>query len=422
LSSLPDWEFPEKLQFLFEPHRYKVAHGGRGSGKSWSFARALLIQGYQHRLRIGCFREIQKSIKDSVHKLLADQIQALGLGEHYEVLDTVIRGTNGTEIIFAGLAQHTVETIKSYEGLDRAWIEEGQAVSKRSWDVLRPTIRKEGSEIWCTYNPELETDATHQLFVIDPPASAKVVEVNYIDNPWFGGVLEDERAEAERKHPKDYGNIWLGKCKPAVAGAIYYDQIVEAETQKRIRSVPRDPSLPVHRVWDLGFNDAMSIILVQRVVSEIAIVGYVEDTGRTLADYISQFRGDAYAGWNWGKDFLPHDGFARRHQTGKTDDEVLRGLGCKVEQTPNMEVEQGIRQARMVFPRVYFDKVAAARLVECLKRYRRQIGVATQEAGAPLHDQYSHGADAFRYLALVADSLRNEPDKPLPKINRKFIV
>ncbi len=414
--------FPPKLKFLFEPHRYKVAHGGRGSGKSWGFARALLIQAAGQPLRVGCFREVQKSIKDSVHKLLSDQIEALGLGGFYEVLETQIRGANGSEFLFAGLAQHTVETIKSYEGLDRAWVEEGQAVSKRSWDVLRPTIRKDGSEIWCTYNPELETDATHVLFVGDPPTTAKVVEVNFSDNPWFGGVLEDERAESERKSPKDYANIWLGKCKPAVAGAIYYDQIVEAETQKRIRSVPRDPSLPVHRVWDLGFNDSMSIILVQRVVSELAIVGYVEDSGRTLADYIADFKGDDYRGWNWGKDWLPHDGFARRHQTGKTDEEVLIGLGCKVDKTPNMEVEQGIRQARMVFPRCYFDRTKASRLLECLKRYRRQIGIATQEPGAPLHDQYSHGADAFRYLALVADQLRNEADRPLPKIQRKFVV
>lgn len=420
MSNPPEWDFPDKLQFLFEPHRYKVAHGGRGSGKSWGFARALLIQAYQSPLRVGCFREVQKSIKDSVHKLLGDQIQALGLGEYYEVLDNVIRGTNGSEFIFAGLAQHTVETIKSYEGLDRAWVEEGQAVSKRSWNVLRPTIRKDGSEIWCTYNPELETDATHVLFVGDPPASAKVVEVNYTDNPWFGGVLEEERAEAERKQPKDYANIWLGKCKPAVVGAIYYDQIVEAES--RIRNVPRDPSLPVHRVWDLGFNDAMSIILVQRVVSELAIVGYVEDSGRTLADYIADFRGDEYAGWNWGADFLPHDGFAKRHQTGKSDEDVLKALSCRVERTPNTEVEQGIRQARLVFPRVYFDKTKAARLIECLKRYRRQIGATTAEPGAPLHDQYSHGADAFRYLALVADQLKNESMKPLPLRPRKFVV
>jgi len=138
-------EFPEKLQFLFNPKRYKVAHGGRGSGKSWGFARALLLQGASEPLRILCTREVQKSIKDSVHKLLTDQIEALGLGWFYQVLENEIRGKNGTEITFAGLATHTIESIKSYEGVDRVWVEEGQVVRKRSWDVLIPTIRKPGS-------------------------------------------------------------------------------------------------------------------------------------------------------------------------------------------------------------------------------------------------------------------------------------
>ena len=123
---------PEKLGFLFEPYQYKVAYGGRGSGKSWSFARALLVQGYAEPLRILCTREIQKSIKDSVHRLLADQIKDLGLADFYEVLETVIRGKNGTEFVFAGLQTHTVESIKSYEGMDRVWIEEAHKVSKRS--------------------------------------------------------------------------------------------------------------------------------------------------------------------------------------------------------------------------------------------------------------------------------------------------
>ena len=129
---MSDIEFPKKLRFLFEPHRYKVAHGGRGSAKSWGFARALLIQGAQKPLRVGCFREVQKSIKESVHQLLSDQIQQLGLGGFYEVLETEIKGRNGTRFVFAGLAHHTVESIKSYEGLDRAWVEEAQTVKKKS--------------------------------------------------------------------------------------------------------------------------------------------------------------------------------------------------------------------------------------------------------------------------------------------------
>ncbi len=152
-------EFPEKLGFLFYPERYKIAYGGRGSGKSWSFARALLIQGLQSPLRVLCTREIQKSIKDSVHKLLSDQIQLLGLGTLYDVLETTIRSkTNATEFMFSGLSTHTVESIKSFEGCDICWIEEAQTVVKRSWDILTPTIRKDNSEIWVSFNPDLETD------------------------------------------------------------------------------------------------------------------------------------------------------------------------------------------------------------------------------------------------------------------------
>src|SRR5574343_562163 len=150
--------FPLKLQGLFKPMRYKVAYGGRGSGKSWAFARALLIQASEKPLRVLCGREVQKSIKQSVHTLLKDQIQELGLGQFYDVLETEIRGKNGTQFSFAGLASHTVESIKSFEGCDIVWIEEAQTVSKKSWDILIPTIRKPNSEIWVTFNPDLDTD------------------------------------------------------------------------------------------------------------------------------------------------------------------------------------------------------------------------------------------------------------------------
>src|SRR5690606_19695553 len=162
-------EFPSKLKPLFQPYRYKVAYGGRGATKSWGFARALLIQGAQRKLRILCTREVQKSIKDSVHSLLSDQIQAMGLGHIYQVLQTEIRGVNGTEFLFAGLSTQTVESIKSYEGVDICWVEEARAVSKRSWSILIPTIRKEGSEIWVSFNPELDTDETYVRFVVNPP-------------------------------------------------------------------------------------------------------------------------------------------------------------------------------------------------------------------------------------------------------------
>lgn len=398
-------KFPSKLQPLFQAARYKVAYGGRGSAKSWSYARALLIQAAAQPLRVLCTREVQKSIKDSVHKLLSDQIAALGLGSFYEVLETEIRGKNGSEFLFAGLASHTIESIKSYEGVDRVWVEEGQSVKKRSWDVLIPTIRKPGSEIWISFNPELDTDETYQRFVLNAPPDTLLMQVNYHDNPWFSDVLEQERKHCQLTAPKDYDNIWLGKCKPAVAGAIYYDEVAAAEEQGRICNVPYDPLLKVQVVFDLGWNDAMAISLVQKGVSDLRVIEYIEDSHKTLDHYSALLKAKNL---NWGKLYLPHDGRNKDFKTGKSAEEIMQALGWDVVITPNMSIEDGIRLARMTFPRVYIDKTKCERLVQCAKRYRRSINQQTNEPGPPMHDEWSHGADNIRYIAVNADSMTNE--------------
>ena len=401
-------EIPEKLGFLFEPHRYKVAYGGRGGAKSWAFADALLIQGLQSPLRIGCFREIQKSIKDSVHKLLGDRIKAHGLGDFYEVQQTTIKGRNGTEFLFGGLQDHTVDSIKSYEGLDRAWVEEGQSVSKRSWDILIPTIRKDGSEIWVSFNPELDTDETWKRFVEQPPTDSVVAVVNYRDNPWFPAVLEQERRDAQARMPKaDYENIWEGKCRPAVSGAIYADEVAKAQEEGRFNLVPYDPALKAHVVFDLGWNDKMSIGIVQRHVSSLRVIRYIEDDHKTLDWYSAQLKS---LGYNWGKVFLPHDGAHGDYKTGKSAKQWMEDLGWSVEIVPNQPVETGIKNARMVFSQLYMDRTNCARLIECLKRYRRSIPTTTGEPAGPLHDEFSHGADMFRYLAIAAPQMTNDAD------------
>jgi phage terminase large subunit len=400
-------QFPSKLKFLFEPHRYKVARGGRGSAKSWSVARALLIQGKEKPLRIGCFREIQKSIKDSVHALLKDQIQLLGFGKEYEVLTNEIRGINGTTFLFGGLADHTVESIKSFEGLDRAWVEEGQTVSKKSWGILIPTIRKTGSEIWVTYNPDLDTDETHQRFTIKSPTDCVNELINYTDNPWFNEVLEQERLDCLRDYPKDYPNIWEGKCRPAAVGAIYYDEIESAQNNNQIVNVPYDPMLKVHVVVDLGWNDAMSIIMVQKNASEVRVIDYIEDSHKKLDEYSSMLKERKY---NWGNLYLPHDGYSEDVKATSAY-KILTALGWTIqprEALVEMNVEQGIKAARMIFNRCYFDKTKTVRLIECLKRYKRVVSNTTNEAGSPLHDEYSHGADAFRYLAVSLEQMTND--------------
>lgn len=409
-------QFPSKLKPLFQSARYKVFHGGRGSGKSWGVARALLILARQKRLRILCTREVQKSIKDSVHALLSDQIQALGFGADFQILETEIRCTKtGSVFLFAGLAQHTVESIKSFEGCDIVWVEEAQTVSGKSWDVLIPTIRKPNSEIWITLNPQLESDETYQRFIANPPPDSVVVEMNYNDNPWFPVVLETERLHAQKTMKAEkYRHIWEGKCMPAVDGAIYFDEVAKAEEEGRITRVAPDKLLKVHAIFDLGWNDAMTVIMVQRSASELRIIDYIEDSHKKLSDYSDMLKAKPY---NWGQVWLPHDGFSKDFKTGKSADEMMRALGWNVARTPNMDIEGGIKAAREVFERVWFDAEKTKRLVECLKRYRRNIGQKTGEAGAPLHDEFSHGADAFRYLALCADQLKNQATKPKKPVN-----
>lgn len=402
-----DAQFPEALAFLFEPHRYKVARGGRGSGKSWSFARAALITGAQKPLRWICAREVQKSIKESVHQLLSDQIKALGLSHFYQVLETEIRGLNGTTFSFAGLAQHTVDSIKSFEGADRVWVEEAHSVSKKSWDVLLPTIRRTGSEIWVSFNPELDTDETYKRFVVNPPPDCVSVLVNWRDNPWFPDVLEQERLHCKRTNPEDYDTIWEGACRSAVVGAIYAKEMEVALREGRITHVPYDPKLKVHVILDLGWNDAMFVSFVQRHISSVRVIDCIKDSHRTLDSYAKEIRD---RGYNLGRLFLPHDGYHRDYKTGKTAAEILKPFGFKVHPVPNESIENGIRAARMTLAQTVFNKAKTEPLIDSLKRYRRSVNSATNEPGAPLHDDASHGADNYRYISLCAEQMTNEDE------------
>ena len=206
-------EMPSKLRPFMEPARFKGAKGGRGSGKSWSVARMLLAKGLSGNLRWLCAREIQKSIKESVHTLLADQIRAMNLGDVYEVQRDVILGPDSTRFAFAGLQDHTADSIKSFEGYDGAWIEEAHTVKARSWEILTPTIRKPGSEIWATWNPESPDDPVEDLFVHNPLPGTVCVEMNWRDNPWFPDVLVAEMEQMKRVNYDLYLHVWEGQYR-----------------------------------------------------------------------------------------------------------------------------------------------------------------------------------------------------------------
>jgi hypothetical protein len=222
-------EFPEKFEHFFDDYRYKAFHGGRGSAKSWTVGRGLLIEGVMKPLRIVGAREIQKSIAQSVKTLLDDQIAAMGLQDFYTIFRDRITGANGTSFQFTGLSDLTNDQIKSFEGVDRFWVEEAQTLSQHSLEILRPTIRKPGSQLLFTWNPRDASDAVDMYFRGEnPPPSSLIVQVNYNDNPFFPPALEEERKHDYEFNSDRYGHIWLGEYEPTVQGAIWSKQVLNA--------------------------------------------------------------------------------------------------------------------------------------------------------------------------------------------------
>lgn len=406
-------EFPEKMQGLFQPKRYKVFYGGRGGSKSWSIARALLILASSRPLRVLCCREFQKSIKDSVHKLLNDQVKELQLEAFFEVQQTAIKGRPGTtaagsEFFFEGL-KHNTTNIKSYESVDLAWVEEAHLVSKSSWEILIPTIRNDNSEIWVSFNPELAEDETYQRFVINPPDNSIIVKVNWSDNPWFPEVLKQEMEQLKRRDQDAYLNVWEGNCREILEGAIYANELRSTKQDGRICRVNYDMSAPVHTFWDLGWADNTSIWFAQAVGMEYRILDFYQNSLQPLQHYLQILQGRGYV---YGKHHLPHDARAKQLGTGRSIEEQMQGaFGINsVEVAPQLSITDGINAARSIFNVCWFDEAKCSDGLNSLRHYRYDVDEDTGKFGkAPLHDWASHAADAFRYLAV---SLKKEQPRP----------
>lgn len=407
---------------LHTKKRFKVLYGGRDGAKSWSVVRYLIARAIAKTERILCVREIQDSIADSVYQLIVDQIKALELDDDFDIQKNYIRHKgNGSQFSFHGLNGQTATSIKSFEGTTICWVEEAQTVSKRSLRILTPTIRADDSELIFTFNPDMDTDEVYDRFVTKLPSDAIVVKVNWDDNPWRSKALDQEREDMKRVDPDEYDHVYGGNVRSAVVGAIYYKEVTALRNTNRLCNVPYDPMLKVHIVVDLGFNDYMSLLLVQRLASEIRVIRYIEDRLRDIPSYSQEL---ADLKLNWGSVWLPHDGAAKtlaaaNNPHGATAEEQFKKLLWKTEIVPNIEKEQGIRKAREVFPRVVMDLTNASELLNRLGRYRRRVN-AEGQASTPMHDDQSHGADGFRYLAIVADQLTNDAEKPIVDFNAAF--
>ena len=401
--------FPDALEFLFQPASFKVAYGGRGGTKSWGFARALLIEGTRRKLRILCARETQKSIRDSVHQLLEEQIAALNLEAFYRVEKSVIYGTNGTEILFTGLKHH-VDNVKSMEAISVCWVEEAQGVSKTSWDKLIPTLfRLPECELWISFNPDLEGDNTYQRFVVNPPTGAVVRKVTWRDNPWFPEGLRRLMEEDRKRNIDEYNHIWEGTCINTLANAIYAAELRAVDTEGRIKRVPYDPSKPVDTAWDLGYGDMVCIWMFQAAPFEYRIIDYEEGERQPIHYYIAELQRRGYV---WGTDYLPWDGGLKALGTGKSIEEQMKAAGRKVKVAPRLPISDGINAARTIFPLCWFDEQRCADGVRHLRCYRygemQSYEGPTRE---PLHDRSSHAADSWRTLAVSIRQPQRERER-----------
>ena len=411
-----DVEFPEKLLFLFDSHPYKILYGGRDGIKSWSAAQALLILGTQRPLRILCARETQQSIRESVHQLLSEQITRLGLSEYYEVLQSTIRQRNvpadgrGTEFIFVGLQNLSITQIKSFESIDICWVEEAQVVSKRSWSILLPTIRKPGSEIWITFNPDLASDDTYTRWVVNPPPGAVVVRTNWRDNNWISAESKAKIEFLRATDPDDYEHIYEGATRSTVAGAIYKAELLRAEREERITRVPYEPRAVVDTSWDLGFGDMVAIWFWQSYGMTHRLIDYYEGTHQAIDHYMQVMQA---RGYTYGTCILPWDGGTPSLQTGRSIRQMLLAKGFRARVLPQLKVHERINAARTILGQCWFDADKCADGLAGLRRY--QWGLPSKdgvEKREPLHDLASHPADAFGYGALHVRVPEGEEQKP----------
>ena len=407
-------ETPAAFAPLLAPARYKGAHGGRGSGKSHFFAELLVEEALLNPgLRAVCIREVQKSLKESAKRLVEDKIQTMGLGRQFEVLRDEIRTPGGGVIIFQGMQDHTAESIKSLEGFDRAWIEEAQTLSDRSLTLLRPTIRKEGSEIWASWNPTRKADAIDRFLRQNTPPGAVVVKINWKDNPFFPAVLEAERRLDLDKYPDKYEHVWEGGYATAIEGAYFAKYLVEAKD--RITFVPKDPLMAVRAFWDIGGSgakaDATAIWIAQFVGREIRVLDYYEAQGQPLGAHVQWLR---ESGYDKVECVLPHDGAQNDKVYSVSYESALREAGFSVKVIPNQgagAAKMRVEVARRLFPRIWFNKATTEPGRDALGWYHEKRDEDRGIGLGPNHDWSSHAADAFGLLCVAYEEPRKSVER-----------
>jgi phage terminase large subunit len=427
MTDTAEIRLPPKIVDVFEGEaRYRGAYGGRGSGKTRSFALMTAVAGYRHGMsglsgQILCAREHLNSLDESSLEEVKAAIKSVPwLLSYYEIGEKFVRSRDGRiNYVFAGLRRN-LDSIKSKARIIIAWVDEAEGVSDAAWQKLIPTVREDNSEIWVTWNPETKHSATHRRFRVNPPQDSKICEINWQDNPYFPKVLDKERKEDLKLRPDDYGHIWDGDMKVHADGAYYAVEMREAKAEGRITNVPYDRAVGVVTAWDLGVGDSTSIWFAQFVGAEVRLIDYYESSGVGLDHYVALLNSKGYI---YESHVLPHDVRVRELGSGKSRLETLGALGVRpITIAPQLMVDDGIQSVRSMIPRCWFDAEKCERGVDAIRQYRRDYddkGMTWR--GRPLHDWTSHCADALRYLAVGYKPTSSSWGEPLRR-NLKGIV
>jgi len=397
---------------LLQPSRYKGVWGGRGSGKSQFFGDLMVEEHLMYPgFRSVCLREVQKTLSESAKRLIEDKIEEYGLQKQgFRILKDRIETPGNGVIIFMGMADHNNESIKSLEGFDRAWFEEAQTMSKRSLQLLRPTIRKPGSELWFSWNPSRKVDAIDVLLRGENlPSSNIVIKANWSENPWFPDVLNAERLDDQQNFPDSYEHVWEGGYITAQDGAYFAKVITKARLDGRISFVARDPLMTVYAFWDIGGTgakaDAASIWICQFIGQEIRVLDYYEAQGQELSEHVGWLRSNDY---EKAMMYLPHDGVKHDNVFRVTYESALKQAGFIVRIMKNAgagAANQRVEGVRRMFPRVWMDKVKCSAGIDALGWYHEKKDDHRGIGLGPDHDWSSHAADAFGALCLEAERL-----------------
>jgi len=414
---LSEISIPGAFRELFDTqYRDYAYYGGRGGAKSHSVGGALVIQAAAAQLRVVCAREIQDSLRDSVKQLIEDKICDYGLEDHFEALKDETRGKNGSRFVYKGMWRNP-DALKSLEGADVFWGEEANRFSRRSIRLVRPTMRKPGSRMIWTWNPEFDHDPIDQLFrgEAGPPPNSIVREVSYKDNPWFADTpLKAEMEHDYLRDPAMAAHVWGGSYVTALEGAYFAKQLADAQTEGRIEPVPADPILRRRTFWDLGRRDATAIWVAQFVGQEIRVIDYIEGRGQELSYYINELHSRGH-----GKALcvLPHDGANVTVIAPGSAQEQLQAAGFEVEVIPNQGKGAALNRveaARRIFPRIRFDEETTRPGRKALAAYHERRDEHRNVGLGPEHDWASDPADAFGLMCIAYEEPRKaaEPRKP----------